>query len=87
MLRDYATFLKSVGAVDGNRAYPWCVYVSEGTTKTLRKNTRNEYKKEVPLLTKKGLDYAVSLDALNLEPMKSKAIKDGFAVIIDEAIK
>lgn len=69
--------------------YPQHVYFSKEDYKELRGNLMAYAKKQVPFSTKRLLDCTVGVDLLNYGPNESlaDAIKPGYAIIDEEAIK
>ncbi len=86
-----AIFLKKIGAinVEQTRVFPSDVYLSKKDYKSLEDTVRKMAKKEMPGATKVYINKQVSWEMLGYGPNESlgDAIKDGFALIDEEAIK
>jgi hypothetical protein len=84
--KGWVHILKAVGAVEGNQAYPSHVYMAKEDIKAVRKNYREELKKERPGISKKYLDYYEGIDFLNYGANSSaeNVIKPG-CILVDIA--
>jgi len=84
-------FLKKIGAVniEQKMVFPSEVYLSKKDYKTLESSVRKMIKKELAGFKKDYIERYVSIEMLAYGPNKSlaDAIKDGVALIDEEAIK
>lgn len=90
MMRDPATLMRKIQAVrtlhERAQAYPTHVYMSPKDYKKLRKNLRKELKKEYSYLNNQRLSFAVNMNMLDLGPVVSKGVKEGYVLVDDSGI-
>ena len=84
---DLEKLMDDCEVVDGDKANPSLVFVNELTLRVMRKTITEKYKKQDPHLSKKYIDYSVSMYMLNLAPDTSNAIKDGYCIVEEERIE
>ena len=75
--------LKAVGAVKGNQAYPYYVYVSPSFYKVLKSNTTKQYLKEFSYLTprSKTLKTSVGMYFLNYGPVETPGVAENYVLV------
>ena len=80
---DLAQLMRDCGVVDekNKSANPSIVFANPSDLKKMRKELRTVIKKQYPNITKKGIDFAVECEMLNLSPNECEGIKEGWVVV------
>ena len=86
-MRNYESFLKKQGVVQGNTTYPSHTYVSDGTYKQMERELRLVCKKENPYMPKLGIDNAVAFYMLNIAPCICKGLPNGYMLIDTKSVE
>jgi hypothetical protein len=80
---DPVDFLKKIGAVSDNRAFPQHVYVSKQDYKILENGVRKLAKKQYRGCRKQYIDNVVGFEMLNYGPNQTleDVLKPGYAIV------
>lgn len=86
MFNSAEELLKSAGAVKGNRAFPYFVYMNPKDYKKLARNVKSAFRKQYPFLNTRKINSSTGMYLLNLGPTEVAGIKEGYLVIDDKQI-
>lgn len=79
--KDLGKLLKDCDLVDGMQAYPSNLFVNPKDYKEIEKQTKLQFKKEYPSISKRTLDSSVAMHLLNIGPNTSEAVKIGYGIV------
>ena len=87
MFNSAEDLLESAGAIKGNRAFPYFVYMSPRDYKKLARNVRAAFKKKYKFLSKHKIDSSTGMYLLNLGPTEVAGVKEGYIIVDNKQIE
>lgn len=79
--------LEAAGAISGNRAFPYFVYMSPRDYKKFTSNIKKAFKKKYKFLSKHKIDSSTGMYLLNLGPTEVAGVKEGYIIVDNKQIE
>ncbi len=87
MFNSAEDLLAAAGAIKGNRAFPYFVYMNPKDYKKFTSNIKKAFKKKFKFLNKRKIDSSTGMYLLNLGPTEVAGVKEGFIIVDDRQIE
>ena len=87
MFNSAEDLLAAAGAIKGNRAFPYFVYMNPKEYKKFTSNIKKAFKKKYKFLSKHKIDSSTSMYLLNLGPTTVEGVREGFIIIDNRQIE